>query len=50
MTVTETDGTREYRCNDGAPDDDFDDIVFSVAIVKRSDYEGGETSMAPDPR
>lgn len=30
MIVEEIEGGRRYRCNDGAPDEDFDDIVFTV--------------------
>ena len=47
------DGFR-YRCNDGVPDDDFDDIVFRISLVEGScgsvsdsksvDYEERDTS------
>jgi hypothetical protein len=30
MVVEEIEGGRHYRCNDNVPDDDFDDIVFTV--------------------
>jgi hypothetical protein len=31
--IVEVDGnTRRYRCNDGHPDDNFDDIIFEVTI------------------
>lgn len=30
MIVEEIAGGRRYRCNDGHPDDNFDDIVFTV--------------------
>jgi hypothetical protein len=31
--IVEVDGsTRRYRCNDGHPDDNFDDIVFEIVI------------------
>ena len=31
--IVEVDGnTRRYRCNDGHPDDNFDDIVFEITI------------------
>jgi len=31
--IIEVDGnTRRYRCNDGHPDDNFDDIVFEITI------------------
>ena len=31
--IVEIDGnTRRYRCNDGHPDDNFDDIVFEITI------------------
>ena len=32
--IIDIDGnTRRYRCNDGHPDDNFDDIVFEVTIL-----------------
>lgn len=31
MIVTQLDRGRRYQCNEGLPDDDFDDIVFSVS-------------------
>lgn len=31
--IKETDGNRTiYRCNDGNPDDNFDDIIFKIVI------------------
>ena len=30
MVAEEIENGRRYRCNDGKPDDDFDDIVFTV--------------------
>lgn len=30
MIIEEIEGGRRYRCNDGHPDDNFDDIVFTV--------------------
>jgi len=30
MIVEEIENGRRYRCNDGKPDDDFDDIIFTV--------------------
>ena len=31
--ILEVDGnTRRYRCNDGHPDDNFDDIIFEITI------------------
>ena len=30
MIVEEIENGRRYRCNDGTPDDDFDDIIFTV--------------------
>jgi len=32
MIVEVSGNTRRYRCNDGHPDDNFDDIVFEVTI------------------
>jgi hypothetical protein len=34
MIVEEIENGRRYRCNDGTPDDDFDDIVFTVQKLK----------------
>ena len=33
MIVEEIENGRRYRCNDGAPDEDFDDIVFTVQKI-----------------
>jgi hypothetical protein len=33
MIVETHDGLRRYKCNDGFPDDDFDDLVFSLQIL-----------------
>lgn len=33
MIVEEIENGRRYRCNDGEPDDDFDDIVFTIQRV-----------------
>ena len=33
MMVEELPNGRRYRCNDGRPDDDFDDIVFRIERV-----------------
>lgn len=33
MIVEEYPGGRRYRCNDGHPDEDFDDIIFSIDIL-----------------
>ena len=31
--IVEVDGnTRRYRCNDGHPDEDFDDIIFEITM------------------
>lgn len=30
MIVEEIENGRRYRCNDGVPDEDFDDIIFTV--------------------
>jgi hypothetical protein len=32
MIVEVNGNTRRYRCNDGHPDDNFDDIIFEVTI------------------
>ena len=34
MIVEETASGRRYRCNDGEPDDDFDDIIFRIELLK----------------
>jgi hypothetical protein len=34
MIVEEIPGGRRYRCNDGYPDEDFDDIVFELVILE----------------
>ena len=26
--------TKRYRCNDGRPDDDFDDLIFTIELLK----------------
>jgi len=36
MMVEEIKNGRRYRCNDGKPDDDFDDIVFTVTKVRNT--------------
>jgi hypothetical protein len=33
MIVEEIPNGRRYRCNDGEPDDDFDDLIFTVERV-----------------
>lgn len=33
MIIEEIPNGRRYRCNDGYPDEDFDDIIFSVEWV-----------------
>lgn len=33
MIVEEIENGRRYRCNDGYPDDDFDDLIFSITAV-----------------
>jgi hypothetical protein len=35
MIVEEIENGRRYRCNDGTPDDDFDDIIFTVQKLKQ---------------
>lgn len=30
---------RHYRCNDGHPDDDFDDLVFSLTVLSEMDIK-----------
>ncbi|MCB1108114.1 MAG: hypothetical protein KDK44_00475 [Chlamydiia bacterium] len=34
MIVEEIENGRRYRCNDITPDDDFDDIIFTVCYAK----------------
>jgi hypothetical protein len=34
MIVEEIPNGRRYRCNDGEPDDDFDDLVFRLERVR----------------
>jgi hypothetical protein len=34
MIVEEIENGRRYRCNDGVPDEDFDDIIFTVQRLK----------------
>ncbi len=34
MIVEEIENGRRYRCNDGYPDEDFDDIIFTVQRLK----------------
>ncbi|MGA2179193.1 MAG: hypothetical protein ABSH15_06385 [Verrucomicrobiota bacterium] len=34
MIVEEIASGRRYNCNDGRPDDDFDDLVFRVEVLK----------------
>ncbi len=33
MIVEEIENGRRYRCNDGHPDEDFDDIIFTIQRV-----------------
>ncbi len=33
MIVEEIENGRRYRCNDGHPDDNFDDIIFSIQRI-----------------
>lgn len=35
MIVEEIENGRRYRCNDGYPDEDFDDIIFTVQKLKQ---------------
>lgn len=35
MIVEEIENGRRYRCNDGHPDENFDDIVFTIQRVKQ---------------
>lgn len=37
MIVEEVPTGKRYRCNDGQPDDDFDDIIFRVEISPKQD-------------
>lgn len=34
MIVEEIENGRRYRCNDGHPDENFDDVVFTIQKVK----------------
>lgn len=34
MIVEELPNGKRYKCNDGRADDDFDDLVFSIELVK----------------
>ena len=34
MIVEESQNGRQYKCNDGRADEDFDDLVFSIELVK----------------
>ncbi len=33
MIVEKIENGRRYRCNDGTPDDDFDNIIFTVQKI-----------------
>lgn len=33
MIVEETNSGKRYHCNDGLPDEDFDDLIFCVEVV-----------------
>jgi hypothetical protein len=35
MIIEEIENGRRYRCNDGYPDEDFDDIVFTVKKISK---------------
>ena len=35
MIVEEIENGRRYRCNDGTPDEDFDDIIFTITREPR---------------
>lgn len=37
MIVEISGSIRLYRCNDGHPDDDFDDLVFSLELLPDDD-------------
>jgi hypothetical protein len=34
MIVEQLPNGRRYRCNDGHPDDDFDDLIFRIEVVE----------------
>jgi hypothetical protein len=34
MIVEQLPNGRRYRCNDGYPDDDFDDLIFRIEVVE----------------
>ena len=34
MLVEEIASGRRYKCNDGQPDDDFDDLIFRIELTK----------------
>ena len=34
MLVEEIAAGRRYKCNDGQPDDDFDDLIFRIELTK----------------
>ncbi len=36
MIIEEIENGKRYRCNDGHPDEDFDDIIFTVQRLKSS--------------
>lgn len=36
MIVEECENGRRYRCNDGYPDDDFDDLIFRIERINLS--------------
>ncbi len=36
MVVQEVPNGRRYRCNDGYPDEDFDDLIFRLEILRGS--------------
>ena len=36
MIVEEFQNGRQYKCNDGRADEDFDDLVFSIELVKEA--------------
>jgi len=37
MWIEEIPGGRRYHCNDGHPDENFDDIIFELTIVEESE-------------
>ena len=39
MIIEETLTGRRYRCNDGRPDDDFDDLIFRIEFLPISDVD-----------